>query len=166
VASLDIEPDEDTLRVNALIVGSFGCVAGWRQYPGWQLDPNDALCISRPLMEILNKYPKVADKVLGATGPLALLAALGWMIGPRIVADKMYHQELQRAAAAEARRAPPPPSGPYQAGAQTVPPVPPMPPQGQGQNAPPTGFPKDLDFAARMWSDDANGRAADGLPVL
>jgi hypothetical protein len=159
MASLDLEPDDDVLKVNALMVGIFGAIAAWRQYPGWQIDPRDAMQISKPLVEILNKYPGIAEKVLDSTAPVALVTSVCWMVGPRVVADRMYHQEMMRAAAAEAaRRSQPPPGAPYQAGAQTVPPPPPG-----GASTQSTGFPKDLEQAAKMWADDTAGRAYDGV---
>ena len=167
MASLDLDAD-DLAKVNALIVGGFGAIAAVRKYPGWQIDPNDALQLSKPLLEIIRKYPDLADRVLSSTAPIALITSAVWLIAPRIAADGVYRAEQQRAAAAEARRAAqaygPPTSGPYQAGAQTVPP-------GQQRPSEPTmtdvsGFPKDLNVAARMWADDANGRAYDGFPAV
>jgi len=165
VAPLDLEDAGDVGKLNALIVGAFGAIAAVRSYPGWQIEPVDALQISRPLNDILKQYPALAEKVLASTAPIALITSVVWLVGPRVVADRVYHAEMLRQAAAAARaqaQQPPPPPTTYAAGAQTVPPAP-APSNG---HAPPSGFPKDLNLAAEMWSVDASGRVADGLPVL
>jgi hypothetical protein len=154
-SSLDLEADEDLLKINAVIVGTFGTIAMIRQYPGWQCSPEDAMVLSQPLYDILKKYPKVFEKVLDASAPLALVTAAAWLVGPRVMADKVYHDQVREMVRNQARNVTPPGPSTTQAGPQTVPPgpVPPGPeaPSQNGQGAP---FPKDLSGIAGWTAEE------------
>jgi hypothetical protein len=122
-----------------------------RQFPGWQITPEDALVLSRPLHELLQKYPKVFSKVLEASTPIALVTGAAWIIGPRVLADIAYQNYVQEARINAARNDTPPQPQSTQAGAQTVPPgpVPPGPVHAAAgsepvQNGNGPAFPKDL----------------------
>jgi hypothetical protein len=170
VAALDLETDDDVAKINALVVGTFGAIASMRQFPGWQVSEADALQISKPLNEILKKYPKLAEKVLDASAPVALVTSVVWITGPRLVADRVWHAQLE-AAKRQARAAQAPPPQPVRtAGAIPVDQQGNVFPNGQPHPAPQangteTGFPKDLNAAAAMWASDATARDFDGLPV-
>lgn len=137
MASLDLENDEDLRNVNEIIVGAFGCIAVARQYPGWQITAEDALKISAPLVQIGKKYPAVLGKVLEYSPVVALSANMVWIVGPRIAADKAYH-EMMKAEARSNRTAPPPPVQTQQVGAV------PVDAPASTNNVNPSGFPKDL----------------------
>jgi len=156
VRSLDLETNEDIAKINAVIVGAFGCVALARKFPGWEVTPEQALLISEPLYEIGKKYPKVTDSILEASAPVSLAVSLAMIVGSRVVADKAYHDYMKAQATKAPAQAPTP--EPQHVGAQTVWPghSGPMPPQPEG--APSTGFPKDIAGLAELY---ANGQAVE-----
>lgn len=144
VGTLDL--DEDTIRLNRLVVGFFGFAQVVRQCPVWAISEQDALIISEPLSECLKKYPKVAAQLLEVAPPMALAIGIASTVGPRVMADKMWHdmQKAQQAAQTPVGSNPPPEAQPSQV-YQTVPP----PNERKGTD---TGFPKDLGAIAEAWN--------------
>lgn len=126
--------------MNALVVGTFGAIAAVRQFPGWQVSEEDALSISRPLNTVLKKYPSLAEKVMDASAPVALVTAMVWITGPRVVADRMYQAAMQEQAriAARERAVVQGAAQPQHVGAVNVPPTVPD----SSDAAAGTGFPK------------------------
>jgi hypothetical protein len=149
---LDLEVDEDVAKINAIVVGAFGCIAAIRKFPGWNVTPEQGLLISQPLYEMGKKYPKLTSTVLEASAPVSLVIATTAIVSSRVAADKMYHDMLLAQQREAARTAAPPTPQTTHVGAQTVN----APPQPDGANT--SGFPKDIDGMARMW---ANGEAVE-----
>jgi hypothetical protein len=145
VGALDLEADEDLAKINALVIGCFEMAVVVRQCPVWAVSAEDALRISRPLNDCLKQYPQVAQKLLNIAPPVALGIGLASTIGPRVIADKVWHDMHRKPEATPVGSNPPPeqhPSVPY----VTVP---------SDHKGTETGFPKDLE-AIRAAYEAAN----------
>ena len=102
------------------------------------------MALSEPLYAILLKYPKLAEKVLDTASPLALVTAAVWLVGPRVMADRMYHDMMKEQAKAASRNVTPGPPQTNYAGPQNVPPQPAHGPTVEPVPSEGAPFPKDL----------------------